>query len=187
MVYSYTSMKITLNHNETNATAQPAGRSLLARFVARLAPRPLSSGGRRARRRCAGFTLEEVVVSMAISAITIGGVATGYVTTTKRAEWSNFSAAAQSAALQQIEQVRAAKWEPLALPAADELISANFPVTTVKLDLPGASGTVAYVTNRTTITSLSVNPPVKMIRVDSSWSFMARGPFTNSVTTFRSP
>lgn len=187
MVYSYTSMKITLNHNETNATAQPAGRSLLARFVARLAPRPWSSGGRRARRRCAGFTLEEVVVSMAISAITIGGVATGYVTTTKRAEWSNFSAAAQSAALQQIEQVRAAKWEPLALPAADELISANFPVTTVKLDLPGASGTVAYVTNRTTITSLSVNPPVKMIRVDSSWSFMARGPFTNSVTTFRSP
>ena len=180
MVYSYTLMRIKLNHDETKAGASPASRSLLARLFGRLAPR-------RAARHCGGFTLEEVVVSMGISALTIGGVATGYVTTSQRAEWSTYSAAAQSAALQQIEQVRAAKWDPLALPATDELVSANFPVATVKLDLPGASGTVAYVTNRTTITSLSVNPPLKMIRVDSSWSFMARGPFTNSVTTFRSP
>ena len=76
---------------------------------------------------------------------------------------------------------------PLAPPATDELVSANLPAATVKLDLLGFSGTPAYVTNRTTITSLSVNPPLKMIRVDSSWSFMARGPFTNSFTTFRSP
>ena len=124
---------------------------------------------------------------MAISAITIGGVASGYATTTKRAEWSTYSAAAQSAAQQQVEQVRAAKWEPWALPATDELGSANFPAAAVKLDLPGASGPAAYVTNRTTITTLSVNPPLKMIRVDSSWSFNSRGPFTNSVTTYRSP
>jgi len=150
-------------------------------------PRNPAAAGRRMARRCGGFTLEEVVVSMAISAITIGGVATGYVTTAKRAEWSTYAAAAQSAALQQVEQVRAAKWDPLALPATDELVAANFPVATVKLDLPGASGTVAYVTNRVTITSLSVNPPLKLIRVDSTWSFLTRGPFTNSVTTYRSP
>ena len=175
-------MKVRLHNLETNAAASPAGRSLLARLLGRLAPRKPARN-----RHCGGFTLEEVVVSMAISAITIGGVATGYGTTTKRAEWATYSAAAQSAALQQIEQARAAKWEPLALPATDELVSANFPVTTVKLDLPGAGGTVAYVTNRTTITSLSVNPPVKMIRVDSTWSFLSRGPFTNTVTTYRSP
>ena len=174
-------MKIRFNNDETSAAASPASRSFLGRLLGRFSPR------RRAARRCGGFTLEEVVVSMGISALTIGGVATGYVTTSQRAEWSTYSAAAQSAALQQIEQVRAAKWDPLALPATDELVSANFPVATVKLDLPGASGTAAYVTNRTTITSLSVNPALKMVRVDSSWSFMARGPFTNSVTTFRSP
>ncbi len=135
----------------------------------------------------AGFTLEEVVVAMAVAALTIGGVATGYVTKTKRAEWSAYSTAAQTAALQQIEQVRSARWDPLALPATDELVGANFPVTTAKLELSGPNATVAYVTNRTTITSLSANPPLKMIRVDSSWSFLARDPFTNSVTTFRSP
>ena len=125
MVYSYTSMKIKFNHHEADAAASPAGRSLLARFVGLLAPR------KPARRRCGGFTLEEVVVSVAISALTIGGVSTGYVTTTKRAEWSTYSAAAQSAALQQIEQARAAKWEPLALPATDELVGANFPASSM--------------------------------------------------------
>ena len=181
MVYSWQLMKIKFNNDATQTAASPAGRSFLAGWLGGLVSR------RGSRRGCAGFTIEEVVVSMAISLITIGGVATGYVTTSKRAEWSTYSAAAQSAALQQVEQVRAAKWEPLALPARDELVSANFPVTTAKLDLPGASSTVAYVTNRTTITTLSVNPPLKMIQVDSSWSFLARGPFTNSVVTYRSP
>jgi type II secretory pathway pseudopilin PulG len=174
-------MKVSLNNPAASAANHRGSRSLLARFVGLLAPR------RRSARRCGGFTLEEVVVSMGISALTIGGVATGYATTTKRAEWSTYSAAAQSAALLQVEQVRAAKWDPLALPATDELVSANFPVTTVKLDLPGASGTVAYVTNRTTITSLSMDPPLKLVRVDSTWSFNSRGPFTNTVTTYRSP
>ena len=183
MVYSYTSMKIWNHNSETKTAANPAGRSLWARFIGRLTARKPAS----AKHRSGGFTLEEVVVSMAISAITIGGVASGYATTTKRAEWSNYSAAAQSAALQQIEQVRAAKWDPAALPATDELVSANFPLTTLKLDLPGANGTVAYVTNRTTITSLSVNPPLKLVRVESSWSFNSRGPFTNTVSTYRSP
>ena len=187
MVYSCTLMKIRFNNDETSTPQKMCGRSFLACCFGRLTRWKQPVSRRRAARRCGGFTLEEVVVSMAISALTIGGVASGYVTTNKRAEWSTYSAAAQSAALQQIEQARAAKWDPLALPATDELVSANFPVTTAKLDLPGASGTVAYVTNRTTITRLSVDPPLKLIRVDSSWSFQSRGPFTNSVTTYRSP
>ena len=143
--------------------------------------------GRAAGRCRAGFTLEEVVVAMGVAALTIGGVATGYATKARRAEWTAYSAAAQSAALQQLEQVRAAKWDPLALPEADELVSDNFPVTTVALEVFGASSPVDFVTNRTTITTLSVNPPLKLIRVDSSWSFLSRDPFTNSVTTIRSP
>ena len=90
------------------------------------------------------------------------------------------------ATLHQVEQVRSAQWDPLALPATVEMISANFPVATVRLDIPSTLGTEAYVKLRTTITSLSVDPPVKRIRVEGAWSFMSRGPFTNSVTTYRS-
>ncbi len=180
-------MRLGVNIGETSATATHAGPSLRARFFGRRARSTQGAIGRRTRSISGGFTLEEVLVSLAITAVTIGGVASGFVTTTRRAEWSAYSAAAQLAALQQVEQVRAAKWDPLTLPGTDELVSANFPVATVKLDLPGASGAQAYVTNRTTITSLSVDPPVKMIRVDSTWSFLSRGLFSNSVTTYRSP
>ena len=187
MLNSQTFMKVTFNHLETRAPANPTGRPFFACLTGWLAPQKHPSGHRRTGRRYGGFTLAEVMMSVAISAITIGGVATGYVTTTQRAEWATYSAAAHSAALQHIERAISARWDPLALPATDELVSENFPAAMVQLDLPGASGTVAYVTNRTTITSLSVDPPLKMIQVDSTWSFMARGPFTNTVITYRSP
>ena len=77
--------------------------------------------------------------------------------------------------------------DPLALPAIDELVAANFPPTTSKLDISGSSGAVSLVTNRTTITSLSANPPLKLIRVESAWTLNARAAFTNSVSTYRSP
>ncbi len=187
LVYSYRLMKILFKCDETSTAFTLIIRRVLVRAFVRPNARKLTINSRPSCRRCAGMTLEEVVVSMAVAALTIGGVATGYVTKTRRAEWAAYSAAAQTAALQQIENVRAARWEPLSLPASDEMVSANFPVTTARLDLSGAGATVAYVTNRTTITTLSANPPLKMIRVDSSWSYLSREPQTNSVTTFRSP
>lgn len=71
MVYSYTLMRIQFNNFETGAAASQAGQSFLARCVGLFAPRKQPAGGRRTTRRCGGFTLEEVLVSMAISAITI--------------------------------------------------------------------------------------------------------------------
>jgi prepilin-type N-terminal cleavage/methylation domain-containing protein len=169
--------------------AEPVMPDGLIWFVRFRSPvgRPCQSGRCQAAQTSTGFTLVEVLVSVAIAALVIGGVMTGYTTKTKRAEWSAYSTAAQSAALQQVEQIRTAKWDPLALPATDELVGSNFPVVPVKLDLPDATGTPAYATNHTTITSLSSNPPLKLIRVDTVWFLNARGPFTNTVTTYRSP
>ena len=180
-------MRIKFNNDETKAAASQAGQSFFARLFGRRAGRSHGAVGRRSAHRSGGFTLEEVLVSVAISALAVGGMATGYVSTAQRVEWSAHSAAAHSSALQKIEQARATKWDPQASPAVDELVSANFPVTVAALDVPTAGTKSISATNRTTITTISLNPPVKMIQVDCVWSFLSRGPFTNTVITYRSP
>ena len=132
-----------------------------------------------------GFTLMEVVIALSISAITIGATITGYTLSTRRAEWSAYSLAAHSLAMQRLEQTRAAKWDPAGWPAVDELVSSNFPVRTEVLDIPISGTNLVYATNLTTIITLSTSPALKMIRVDCSWMFISRGPFTNSVATYR--
>ena len=63
------------------------------------------------RRRCAGFTLAEVVVSVAILAFVMAGLIYGYVQINYRAERSSMSLAAQALAAESVEQARAAKWD----------------------------------------------------------------------------
>ena len=127
----------------------------------------------------------EVVISLSISALTIGAVVTGYTLSTRRAEWSAYSLAAHSLAIQRLEQTRAAKWDPSGWPQVDELVSSNFPVRVEVLDIPISGTNLVCATNSTTITLLSAQPPLKMIRVDCAWMFLSRGPFTNSVATYR--
>ena len=145
-----------------------------------------------------GFTLVEIVIATALSAVVLGGMIYGYVLSAQRAEWSAYSLAANSLAMMRIEQARAAKWDMQAWPIIDELVAINYPVSQEVLDIPirtsdvvysngipvSGSG-VVYATNITTISYLSTNPPLKMIRVDCLWMFMGRGPFTNTVVTYR--
>jgi Tfp pilus assembly protein PilV len=162
------------------------------------------------------FSLIEVVIALAVSAISILGIVEGYVFTAKRAEWSAYNLAAQSLAVQRLEQARAAKWDRLATPTVDELVSANFPTVVNILDIPvtangDASGlaaqfpatlaaaaaltayartndiTFVYATNYTSIWSVSANPPLKAVQVDCVWGFLSRGLFTNTVITYRAP
>lgn len=135
----------------------------------------------------AAFTLAEVVVSAAIAAMSVAGIVYGYTQSTKRAEWSGYSLAAQALAVQRLEQTRASRWDPDA--GVDQLVSANFPIQTVVLDIPVIGTNAAYATNVTTITSISTNPPLlRMIRVDCTWIFPTTGRvFTNTVATYRSP
>jgi hypothetical protein len=122
--------------------------------------------------------------------MTLGGVIYGYVKTTDRAEWSAYSLAAQSLALQGVEQTRAAKWDPQAWPPIDHLAPTNF-VQIEQLDVP-KKGPPVLATNYVSITLVSTNPPLKQLRADCVWVLKhrrskLRGPFTNTVITLRAP
>jgi type II secretory pathway pseudopilin PulG len=145
-------------------------------------PRP-----RRASRRrtVLGTTLTEVIISIAVTALAVGSMVSGYVFSVDRAEWSARSAAAQILTAQRIEQTRAARWDTMA--GIDEVVTTNFPVEIVPLNMPSTSTTGVLATNITTITLVSPDPPLKIVRVDCLWSFLSRGPFTNTLITYRSP
>ena len=135
------------------------------------------------------FTLAEVAVAMAITAMSMAGVVAGYIFATRQAEWSALSLAAQALATQRLEQTRAAQWEPRLSPPLDELVVANFPtVPTNRLDMPISGTNITYATNFTAITDLKpvVGYPLKMIRVDCVWSFRQRA-YTNTIATYRAP
>lgn len=136
-----------------------------------------------ARRR--GFTLAEVVITIAIVALVVQGTVLGYVFSSQRAEWSAYSLAAQSLALQGVEQARAAKWDPQAWPVVDEMGPTNFSYATV-LDIPVA-GTPVYATNHVRVTVVAANPPLREMRTDCVWRLINRGPFTNTVIVLRAP
>lgn len=142
----------------------------------------------RAVSRTRGFTLAEVVISTAIILMTLGGVIYGYIKTTARAEWSAYSLAAQSLAVQGVEQARAAKWDPQAWPPIDELGTTNF-MQVEQLDVP-KKGPPVLATNFVTVSLVSSNPPLKELRTDCVWMLRNGpssniGPFTNTVITLR--
>jgi hypothetical protein len=135
-----------------------------------------------------GFTVVEQVMSIALGLIMIGGIVSGFIQTTRQAEWSAYSLAAQSMANQCLEQSRAAKWDLQAYPQVDELVSTNFPTQVLILDIPATQRNIVYATNIISITDILTNQPsLKMVRVDCIWPFPNRGLFTNSVFSYRAP
>jgi hypothetical protein len=124
---------------------------------------------------------------MAIAGVLIAGLILGYQQTLERAEWSAHSLAANSLAMMRLEQTRAAKWDTLATPVVDELVASNFPPAIEILDIPIAGTNVALATNITTISTISANPPLRLIEVQCVWSFYTGRVFTNTVTTYRAP
>jgi prepilin-type N-terminal cleavage/methylation domain-containing protein len=142
-------------------------------------------GARHTRNAASGFTLAEVVIAIAVLAIIIQGVIYGYIDSSRRAEWNGRSLAAQSLALQGVEQARAAKWDPQAWPIVDELPPTNY-VEIDTLDIPLA-GQAIYGTNYISITTVSLNPLLRQIRADCVWNFLGGRCFTNTVITFRAP
>jgi prepilin-type N-terminal cleavage/methylation domain-containing protein len=132
------------------------------------------------QRAGAGFTLVEVVVSIAILALVMGGMLCGYMQTNQQAEWSSMSLAAQSFASQWAEQARAATWGEL----SQELALGGYTRPNSML-IPG-TGQVVTVVNNVSITTISVNPGVIQIRVDCMWQFPPTGQnFINTVITWR--
>ena len=129
----------------------------------------------------------EALVSMLLLGIMVTGVISGFIQTHRMAEWATYDQAAQSLAMQPIEQSRAAIWDPERAVPIDELVTNNFPMTTNVLDVPIAGTNVVYATNTIQIKTISTDPPLRMISVQCTWAFPNRGVFTNSVFTYRAP
>ncbi len=136
------------------------------------------------------FTLVEVIVCMMVMGLVFAGILTGNTQASKRAEWSGYNMAAQALAVQQLEEFHAAAWDTQASPLIDW--TTNFPaIVTNTLDLPIAGTNAVWVTNFVTITNIMIasNPPVniKMLRVDTVWSWCNTTLFTNTLVTYRAP
>jgi prepilin-type N-terminal cleavage/methylation domain-containing protein len=58
-----------------------------------------------------GFTLAEVLISLALVGMMIGGIITSYLAAAQRAEWASASAAAHRLAVMKMEQLKAAPWD----------------------------------------------------------------------------
>ena len=134
-----------------------------------------------------GFSIPELLMSLTILGVTVGGVISGHIVAGERAQWSACSLAANSRAMQRIEQARAARWDNLVSPAVDELVAANFPTVVQPLDLPSSGTNYVYGTNVTTITTISTSPPMRMVRVDCIWPMTSHGVFTNTMIVYRTP
>jgi type II secretory pathway pseudopilin PulG len=133
------------------------------------------------------FTLMESIIASSIAAMMFGGIVYGYIQSGRNAEWSAYSFAAQSMAMQRLEQTRACKWDPESTPSVDELVSSNFPTVVSILDVPMSGSNYIYATNFTTISTISTAPQLRMIKVDSVWGFINGRLYTNSLATFRAP
>ena len=138
-----------------------------------------------------GFTLVEVVISLAILGLTVSAILFGYTFCSRQAEWGAYALTAQADAEQRLAQVRVARWTTLTASPIDELVSSNFPMQVSTRDYNAGRITTFSVTNFTTLTVISTNPPLKFVRVDAVWSFVPRGRagqiFTNTLFTYRGP
>ena len=139
------------------------------------------------RRHQAGVTLVEVVISMAITGMAVGGIVNGYNYCTNSAHKAALSLAANALAMERIEETRSATWAPDLEQPVDQLVASNFPNKVVTLDLSGSGAMVLPATIRTEISQVSVSPKLKRIRVDCIWKFRGVQWVTNTIETCRAP
>jgi type II secretory pathway pseudopilin PulG len=136
-----------------------------------------------------GMTLVEVAVALALGCLIFATILMGYVQTSDKAEWTAYALAAQSLAMQGIEQAKGGKWDLSAWPPVDEAGLTNYSVIET-LDVPVSGGKPVYATNFIRISNATTNPPLREVRADCVWSLPARdgsfrGPFTNTAVTLR--
>jgi hypothetical protein len=133
------------------------------------------------------MTLVEVVIALAITGLTVGGIVAGYISCATAAVKAELVQAASARAMERIEETHSATWDTSVWPAVDQLVATNFPDKIVSLDMPesGSGGTSATI--QTTISQISLTPPIRSIRVDCIWQFKGAVWITNTIETIRSP
>jgi len=133
------------------------------------------------------MTLVEVVIALAITGVTVGGIVAGYIYCTTSAVKAELAQAANAKALQRIEEARSARWDTSSWPIVDQLVATNFPDEAVSLDMPGTNTVGTSATIQTTISQISLTPPLRRIRVDCIWQFRGVELITNTIETIRAP
>jgi type II secretory pathway pseudopilin PulG len=133
------------------------------------------------------MTLVEVVIALAITGLTVGGIVSGYIYCMTSAVKAELVQAANARAMERIEQAHSAQWDTASWPIVDQLVATNFPDEVVSLDMPGSSSGGTSATIVTTISQISLNPPIRGIRVDCIWQFRGTEWITNTIETIRAP
>jgi type II secretory pathway pseudopilin PulG len=133
------------------------------------------------------MTLVEVVIALAITGLTLGGVISGYIYCTTATVKGELVQAASARAMERIEEAHSARWDTSIWPVVDQLVATNFPNKVVSLDMPGSGSGGTSATIQTTISQISATPPIRRIRVDCIWQFRGTGLITNTIETIRSP
>lgn len=165
--------------------------------------------------RADAFSLVEALLAFTVLALSVGGIVYGYAQVNRMALWCSMSLAAQSYALQGMEQARAAQWNPWDFstntgPWTENQITATpfnpSIITQIDLlDIPikgnpfstNANGaftnTDFYVTNIITVSTVTnygsgASFPANLREIESQaiWIFPYTGQlFTNTVVTLR--
>ena len=133
------------------------------------------------------MTLVEVVIALAITGLTVGGIVAGYIYCTTTAVKAELVQAASARAMERIEETRSAKWDTSSYPPTNQLVAANFPDKVVSLDMPGSGSGGTSATIQTYISQISTNPPLTKIHVDCIWQFRGVEWVTNTFETVRAP
>lgn len=159
-----------------------------------------------AGRKKGAFTLMEVVISTAIVALVFAGIIKAYIQTGLRLEWTGYSLAAQSLALETIEQARSTLWDPTQYPPVNEIYNLNLMGTntigttwtgysTNTLDIPVPNGgtpvlATNYVSVQMSCVSTYSNVQMEVVTVQTVWPFIRYGNnvyFTNTIATIITP
>ena len=133
------------------------------------------------------MTLVEVIVALAITALTVEGIVAGYIYCTTSALKAELAQAANARAMERIEEARSARWDTSSWPIVDQLVATNFPDEVVSLDMPGSGTGGTSATIETTISQISLTPPIRSIQVDCIWQFRGVQLITNTIETIRAP
>lgn len=131
------------------------------------------------------MTLVEVMIALALTGLTVGGIVSGYIYCSTATAKDALYMAANTRASERMEAARAAVWDTT-YNGVDQLVASNFPDLIVALNKDGTNDEITTATVKTTITQISTNPSVRDIRVDCIWLFQGTQ-ITNTIETDRAP
>jgi len=148
------------------------------------------------RNQSGGFTLAEVLISFFVFSMVMAGLIYGYVQINRICEMNSMSLAAQSFAIQGVEEARSVQWDYVRWPNTNansqdpfwtSVGYTNLPPQVDTMDVP-TTGAPIYVTNYVTVSNLSTFIPLRQIRCDCIWYFPLSGVIcTNTAITIRAP